>query len=185
MYPENSLFADNQWALALMVPRDDINNYIVNTNLKIVLVCTILMLLGILASFIISKYYIIPIRKGFEIIKNNPKSKVKTNVLEIDELIEYLSTKSTDNNKKETDSDSQILNEFLKNIRSLSPAERSVFNLYAQQYSAKEIAENLCLSINTIKTHTKHIYSKLNITSKDELVLYVEMLKESGIDIVD
>lgn len=184
MYPENSLFADNQWALALMVPRDDVNNYIVNTNMKIVFICTILMLLGIIVSFILSKYYIIPINKGIDIIKNNPREKVKTNVLEIDELIEFLSSKNT-HSKKETDHNSQILNDFLKNIKTLSPAERSVFNLYAQQYNAKEIAETLCLSINTIKTHTKHIYSKLNITSKDELVLYVEMLKELGIDIVD
>lgn len=184
MYPENSLFADNQWALALMVPRDDVNNYIVNTNMKIVFICTILMLLGIIVSFILSKYYIIPINKGIDIIKNNPREKVKTNVLEIDELIEFLSTKNT-HSKKEIDHNSQILNDFLKNIKTLSPAERSVFNLYAQQYNAKEIAETLCLSINTIKTHTKHIYSKLNITSKDELVLYVEMLKELGIDIVD
>ncbi|NLJ58009.1 MAG: response regulator transcription factor [Tissierellia bacterium] len=44
-------------------------------------------------------------------------------------------------------------------------------NLYAQQYKAKEIAEKLCSSINTIKTHTKHIYSKLNINSKGELIL--------------
>ncbi|HHZ00483.1 MAG TPA: helix-turn-helix transcriptional regulator, partial [Tissierellia bacterium] len=52
-----------------------------------------------------------------------------------------------------------------------------------QQYTAREIAESLYLSINTVKTHTKHLYSKLNITSKEELILYVEMLKESGKDI--
>ncbi len=182
MYPENSLFADNEWALALMVPQKDINSFIFKTNLKLIYISTILMILGIVISFILSKYYIIPIARGIDIIKNNPKVRAKTNVLEIDELIEFLSNKETVK-ERETDPNSIILNEFLKNIRSLSPAERSVFNLYAQQYSAKEIAESLFLSINTIKTHTKHIYSKLNITSKEELILYVEILKESGRDI--
>jgi len=46
--------------------------------------------------------------------------------------------------------------------------------------NAKEIAEILCLSINTIKTHNKRIYMKLNVASRRELLLYVEMLKEAG-----
>ena len=182
MYPENSKYADNEWALALIVPQEDINDYVIKTNLKFIYIIAILMILGIIISFILSKYYIIPIIRGIDIIKNNPKATAKTNVLEIDELIEFLSNKETDNTK-ETDPNSLILNDFLKNIKSLSPAERSVFNLYAQQYNAKEISENLYLSINTIKTHTKHIYSKLNITSKEELILYVEILKESGREI--
>ena len=44
----------------------------------------------------------------------------------------------------------------------------------------KMIAEILCLSINTIKTHNKRIYIKLNVASRRELLLYVEMLKEAG-----
>jgi len=58
-----------------------------------------------------------------------------------------------------------------------------VFDLYAQDRNAKEIAEELCLSINTIKTHSKRIYTKLNITSREELFLYVHMLNEIGIKI--
>ncbi len=182
MYPENSLFKDNKWALVLMIPQEDINSYVIKANLKFIYLSAFLMLLGIVTSFILSKYYIIPIARGIDIIKSNPKATVKTNVFEIDELIEFLSSSKTDI-EKETDPNSIILNDFLKNIKSLSPAERSVFNLYAQQYNAKEIAETLYLSINTIKTHTKHIYSKLNITSKEELILYVDILKESGMDI--
>jgi len=47
-------------------------------------------------------------------------------------------------------------------------------------YSAKEIADQLFLSINTIKTHNKHIFSKLNVASREELILYINMLKEIG-----
>lgn len=182
MYPEDSSFIDNEWALALMIPQDDIESFVLKTNIKFIYINAILMILGIVVSFILSKFYIIPIVRGIEIIKNKPDEKMKTNVLEIDELIEFLSNKEPVN-EKEIDHNSEILSEFLKNIKTLSPAERSVFNLYAQQYNAKEIAENLCLSINTIKTHTKHIYSKLNINSKEELILYVEILRERGRDL--
>ncbi|WP_218835294.1 response regulator transcription factor [Sedimentibacter hydroxybenzoicus] len=122
--------------------------------------------------------YIKPIHNAINIIKQNPSTGTKTNIPEFDDLIECIST------KEETDPDSLILNEFLSNLRTLSPSERAVFNLYAENNTAKEIAEKLFLSINTIKTHTKHIYAKLNIKSKDELLLYVEMLKESGKKII-
>jgi len=180
LYPENSSFADNEWALALMIPQEDINSYIVKTNLKFIYLSSLIMLLGIVISFVLSKFYILPISRGIDIIKNNPNNSKKTNIVEIDELIEFLSNKA---DTESTDPNSVILNEFLNNIKTLTPAERTVFNLYAQQYTAKEIAESLFLSINTIKTHTKHLYSKLNITSKEELILYVEMLKESGKDL--
>jgi DNA-binding CsgD family transcriptional regulator len=66
----------------------------------------------------------------------------------------------------------------VKNIKTLSPAERAVFNLYMEGYTAQEIAKILCLSINTIKTHNKRIYSKLNVTSRKELLVYVKMMQE-------
>jgi DNA-binding CsgD family transcriptional regulator len=50
--------------------------------------------------------------------------------------------------------------------------------LYLKGYTAREIAQALYLSINTIKTHNKRIYMKLNISSRKELLLYAQMLEE-------
>lgn len=181
MYPEDSVFSSDKWILSIMIPREDVQNYIAKANLKLFYVCSLFMILGLVASVILSRFYIKPIYTAIDTFKDNPDCNLKTNIQEIDELIEYLSFKCENTEKeKESNSDSAILNEFLTNLKTLSPAERSVFNLYAQDYSAKDIADKLCLSINTIKTHTKHIYSKLYIKSKDELLLYVEMLKETG-----
>jgi len=174
LYPEDSEFSKDKWILSIMVPESDIMSYALKTNLRLLAVCFILMSLGVLISFIISKHYIKPIHNAINIIKQNPSKDVKTNIPEFDDLIECIST------REETDPDSLILNEFLSNLRTLSPSERAVFNLYAENNTAKEIAQKMFLSINTIKTHTKHLYAKLNIKSKDELLLYVEMLKESG-----
>lgn len=76
-----------------------------------------------------------------------------------------------------------ILNEFLQNTKALSPAEGLVFNLYVKGYTAKEISDILCLSINTIKIHNKHIYAKLNVSSREELLVYINILKEIGKEI--
>ena len=66
--------------------------------------------------------------------------------------------------------------QFVQNIKTLSAAEQAVFNLYIEGYTAKEITQRLCLSINTIKTHNRHIYQKLNVTSRKELMVYVQMM---------
>lgn len=123
-----------------------------------------------------------PIKSGLDIIRTSDLSETpKTKIPEIDDLIEYLASHSEERQKKaEVENPSTAVNEFAKHIKDLSPAERSVFNLYVQEYAAKEIAAILCLSINTIKTHTKRIYNKLNISSREELLLYINMLKEAG-----
>ena len=46
-------------------------------------------------------------------------------------------------------------------------------------HTAREIAEILCLSINTIKTHNRRIYMKLNVTSRKELMVYIQMMEEA------
>jgi DNA-binding CsgD family transcriptional regulator len=64
---------------------------------------------------------------------------------------------------------------FLENIKTLSPAERAVFDLYVEGHSPREAADILCLSINTIKTHNKRIYQKLKVSSRDELNLLISL----------
>lgn len=180
-YPEQSTYSNEQWALMLMVPQEDVKSYVINENMKLFYICSFFMAISIVASLILSRYYIKPIYSAINTLKDDPSTNLRTNILEIDDLIQYISSREViTKNIKESDSNSIILNEFLKNLKTLSPAELAVFNLYAQEYSAKEIADKLYLSINTIKTHTKHIYSKLYVKSKDELLLYVEMLKETG-----
>ena len=67
----------------------------------------------------------------------------------------------------------------MENIQTLSAAERAVFDLYLQGHTAREIAAILCLSINTIKTHNRRIYMKLNVTSRKELLVYIQMMEEA------
>ena len=113
----------------------------------------------------------------------NPASKTK--ILEIDDLIEFLATQdelSASRERKEplVQEYSALYQEFVKNIRTLSAAEKAVFDLYVQGHTANEIAEILCLSINTIKTHNRRIYMKLSVTSRKELMIYIQMMEEMG-----
>jgi len=63
-------------------------------------------------------------------------------------------------------------------LESLSEREIEVLHLIARGLSNKDIAEKLFISLNTVKTHTKNINSKLNVNSRTRAVARA---KEIGI----
>ncbi len=48
----------------------------------------------------------------------------------------------------------------------LSERERQVLRLLATELSGPEIAQHLYVSVNTLRTHTKHIFSKLDVKTR-------------------
>ncbi len=58
-----------------------------------------------------------------------------------------------------------------ESIISLSKQESTIKELIISGKSNKEIANELFISVNTVKTHISNIYSKLNISSRKELLL--------------
>ncbi|NLB51486.1 MAG: hypothetical protein GX808_00925 [Syntrophomonadaceae bacterium] len=188
LYPEGSAFSDEKWLVAVMVPEKDIVNSITTLNLLLIALLMILVIAGIIAALVLSRRFLKPINEGLDIIKSADLSSApRTKIAEIDNLIDYLAVHNQELYEKarQENLSLSILDEFLENTKELSPAERSVFDLYVKGHTAKEIAEILCLSINTIKTHNKRIYMKLNVASRDELLLYINMLDEIGIKIID
>lgn len=53
----------------------------------------------------------------------------------------------------------------------LSRREEEILNCLAQGFATKEIAAQLSVSYDTIRTHLKHIYGKLNVRSRTEAVI--------------
>ena len=48
----------------------------------------------------------------------------------------------------------------------LSQREREVLRLLATELSGPEIAGHLFVSLNTLRTHTKHIFAKLDVNTR-------------------
>lgn len=187
LYPEDSAFAGEKWVVAVMMPDEEISSAVIRANLQLTLLFFLLLAIGIIISYYLSRRYLKPFVKSIEMIKSNDFSEVsKTKIAEIDDLMDFLSLHKEATQPKNTEEaklPSTIYDEFVKNTDLLSPAERAVFNLYVEGYTAREITQILNLSINTIKTHNKRIYMKLNVASREELLVYVNMLKEAGKEI--
>ncbi len=59
-------------------------------------------------------------------------------------------------------------------VASLSARENEILDHLAQGFRIKEIADQLFVSINTVRTHIRHIYEKLQVQSR------VEALNKTG-----
>lgn len=62
----------------------------------------------------------------------------------------------------------------LAEAHGLTPREREVFALMAQGRSATFIGEELFVSTNTVRKHIAHVYEKLDVHSKQELLTLVQ-----------
>jgi LuxR family maltose regulon positive regulatory protein len=61
-------------------------------------------------------------------------------------------------------------------IEPLSERELEVLRLLTTPLSQPEIADRLTVSVNTIRTHARHIYAKLDVHSRMEAVERAEEL---------
>lgn len=73
-----------------------------------------------------------------------------------------------------------LFGDFIRRAKTLTPAERTIFDYYLEGKSNKEIISLMYISLSTLKTHNSHIYAKLNVSSRDELSLYAELIRKSG-----
>lgn len=186
LYPQHSLFADQEWIVISMVPAQDINRLLNRSRQQFLVLFFVMVVAGCVLAYFLSKQFMLPIYLGMNIIKNQDYANSDlTNEREIDELIAYLASHKDEivSKSQEKAGSLPFFDVFLDNIKTLSAAERAVFELYIKGYSAKEATQILCVSINTIKTHNKRIYAKLNVSSRDELMAYIGLLQEQGIDL--
>lgn len=197
LYPGKSVFREARWALALLIPRSDVTAKTARLTYAIVFL-VLLLAASVIITFFSSKYCISPLMEAISKIKLN-ESQEKTNISEIDDLIEFLqirgepaasaeqpshfsTSRHTKKVKKEEPSpaDSDLspdqIRLFEEQLKTLTKAERRIFDLYIEGYDAKEICNMLYISINTIKTHNRRIYTKMNVSSRAELLKYCHKL---------
>jgi DNA-binding CsgD family transcriptional regulator len=64
---------------------------------------------------------------------------------------------------------------FICNLKTLTPTEYRVYELYLEGKTATEIASILGITTNTMKYHNRNIYSKLGISSRKQLIQFATL----------
>jgi len=66
------------------------------------------------------------------------------------------------------------------NLRKLTAREKTVLSILIRGRLDKEIAQELNISPETVKTHNKNIYKKLNVRNRSE-VIFLMSVSEGGV----
>ena len=66
---------------------------------------------------------------------------------------------------------------FAGKVTTLSSAERRILDYYIEGHDPAEIPDLAFISIHTVKKHNRSIYQKLEVGSRDELMLYIELFR--------
>ena len=74
----------------------------------------------------------------------------------------------------------QLFRSFVEKAKTLSSAERRILQYYIDGYETADIPDLAFISIHTVKKHNRSIYQKLEVSSRDELMLYIELLRCCG-----
>ena len=74
----------------------------------------------------------------------------------------------------------QLFSSFINKARTLSSAERRILQYYIDGHETADIPDLAFISIHTVKKHNRSIYQKLEVSSRDELMLYIELLRCCG-----
>ena len=69
---------------------------------------------------------------------------------------------------------------FAEKAKTLTSAERRILSYYIDGHDIAEVPELAFISIHTVKKHNRSIYQKLEIASRDELMLYIELFRCCG-----
>ena len=70
-----------------------------------------------------------------------------------------------------------LFRRFAEKAKTLSSAERRILNYYIDGYETADIPDLAFISIHTVKKHNRSIYQKLEVASRDELMLYIELFR--------
>ena len=71
----------------------------------------------------------------------------------------------------------EMFRSFAEKVKTLSAAERRILDYYIDGQEIADIPELAFISIHTVKKHNRSIYQKLEVASRDELMLYIELFR--------
>ncbi|MCC8026684.1 MAG: helix-turn-helix transcriptional regulator [Clostridium sp.] len=195
LYPADSPYRDSVWLAAVMAPHEDVQAIAQEGMWGLRLALGALALTSLLVAAFISRRYISPVLKTLEGIKTGGgyASLPKTQYAEINDLLEFLAAqdeataaalaeaktaaKPEPVRRRAAGIDPENYRQFLERLETLTPAERRVFDLYLLDKKAQEIADELNLSLSTVKYHNGNIYGKLEVGSRKELLAYIRYMR--------
>lgn len=176
--------ADGAFMYAVTLIPEECYSAVTASERTVWLVCSVLFLLAMLAlSVLLSRRFVRPIAQSLAAIQADSLGDAGlTGIAEIDALVEQLRSKAAESqNSSLLPMDiAELFDGFAQRAVKLTATERSILCRYAEGLEVAEAAEASFISINTLRKHNANIYRKLEVGSRDELMLYIELFRRAG-----
>ena len=176
LYPHDSPFSEQEYVLALVISKSEIDANNNREIIRLIVIRTVLLVLGLTVSFIAGRRYLSPIESALSAIRAGDLENVKTNIVELDELVGQVKTFR----EKGRPFPDDFYMDFIKRAGTLSPVEKKIFNLFVDSASDKKIISSMFITKDALSKHSDRIYKKLGVNGKEALTLYIELMKMSG-----
>ena len=139
------------------------------------------LVLMLLAAMFLTRRFMLPIQKQIRALKDQkePQEKSNSGIIELDELLAYMYARQAkpDEESKMPPGMEELFFDFARRVETLTPMERTVLQYYINGFSVNEIAEKEFISLSTVRKHNSNINRKLGVSTREELLLYIDMFR--------
>lgn len=139
------------------------------------------LVLMLLAAMFLTRRFMLPIQKQIRALKEQkePHEESNSGIIEIDELLAYMHARQEkpDEESKMPPGMEELFFDFARRVETLTPMERTVLQYYINGFSVNEIAEKEFISLSTVRKHNSNINRKLGVSTREELLLYIDMFR--------
>ena len=176
---------NDKWVICIMMPESYYNGYMSSLRSRWLIILLIVIVVSFVASIVLSRRYVNPVLSGMEALKGDSDGSeiTKTGYSEIDELIEFMKSQGSEEviiEEKLPENVAILFDKFAENAKQLSPAEWIVMKLYIEGCEIADIPDKAFISMATVRKHNRSIYEKLEVSSRDELMLYIDLFRRSN-----
>ena len=176
---------DTAWAAAILIPQDSYAAYTAEVQRTWILAALGLLVVLLALSFFLARRFVRPITDSLKRFQQEelPEQSLSSGISEVDELAEFLSARARNQRLEQGElppNIAELFDQFVARKDLLTEAERNILRYYIDGREIADIPDLAFISMSTVRKHNRSIYEKLGVASRDELMLYIDLLRRCG-----
>ena len=173
------------WTAVLLVPQESYATYLAGVQRNWIIAAVGMLLALLVLSFFMVRRFVHPITNILKQFQQEEQlaQGISSGISEIDELAAFLNARAQNQKLEEgklPPNIAELFNQFIERRKTLTEAEQNILRYYIDGHEIAEIPELAFISMSTVRKHNRNIYEKLGVSSRDELMLYIDLLRRCG-----
>ncbi len=173
------------WAAAILIPQDSYAAYTAEVQRTWIIAALVLLVVLLILSFFLARRFVRPITDSLKRFQQEelPEQNLSSGISEVDELAKFLNARARNQRLEQGElppNIAELFDQFVARKDLLTESERNILRYYIDGHEIADIPELAFISMSTVRKHNRSIYEKLGVASRDELMLYIDLLRRCG-----